>query len=594
MSANGDLVARALARHGLNPTHLLQILREIQEDSDWISPDIEREVAAGLGIPVTRVQSVVHFYSFLYDRPRGRYRVLFSDNITDRMLGNAALIDHMLKRLKLRRGQTSADGAVSIDTTSCTGMCDQGPAMLVNNRAVTRLTAWRIDEICELIQSGTPVAEWPADFFRVDDNIRRRETLLTPVEPGAALDAGIACGRQGMMDEMKRSKLRGRGGAGFPTGTKLEGARNAPGAEKYIVCNADEGEPGTFKDRVLLNSYAVRVLEGMALAGFVVGSTKGFIYLRGEYRHLLDKLQTEIELMRKERRLGIAIRGCSGFDFDVEIHMGAGGYVCGEGTAQIESLEGKPGRPRVRPPSMVQVGYLGRPSVVDNVETLAHITEIAIEGGASFAKRGTHTSTGTKLISISGDCDRPGVYEYPFGVTVDRLLDDCGARAVTAVQVGGASGVLLTPDEFSRRIAFEDVSTNGSFMIFGPDRDIFDAARNFAHFFAHESCGFCTPCRVGTAIQRTIMDKIAEGRGSRYEVNDLMRLADFMKKNSHCGLGETAGNAVRDTINKFRPAFEQRLHARDFVPAIDLETALEPARRITGRDDAGAHLVTEA
>ncbi len=359
MSANGDFVARAVARHGSNPTHLLQILREIQEDSDWISPEIEREVAESLGIPITRVQSVVRFYSFLYDRPRGRYRILFSDNITDRMLGNSALIEHMLKRMKLRRGQTSADGAVSVDTTSCTGMCDQGPAMLVNNRAVTRLTPWRIDEICELIRSGTPVAEWPSDFFRVEDNIRRRETLLTPIQPGVALDAAIARGRQGVMDEMKRSKLRGRGGAGFPTATKLEGARNAPGAEKYIVCNADEGEPGTFKDRVLLNSYAVRVLEGMAIAGFAVGSTKGFIYLRGEYRHLLDKLQDEIELMRKERRFGASIRGCAGFDFDIEIHSGAGGYICGEGTAQVEVARRKARSP-ASPPSLHGVRRLPR------------------------------------------------------------------------------------------------------------------------------------------------------------------------------------------------------------------------------------------
>ena len=553
-----------------------------------------RTVATALGVPITTVQSVVQFYSFLYDRPRGRYRVLFSDNITDRMLGNAALIEHMLKRLKLQRGQTSADGAVSVDTTSCTGMCDQGPAMLVNNYAVTRLTPRRIDEICELIRSAAPLTEWPAEFFRVEDNIRRRETLLTPIERGVALDAAIARGRQGMMDEVKRSKLRGRGGAGFPTATKWEGARNAPGADKYIVCNADEGEPGTFKDRVLLNNYATRVLEGMAIAGFAIGSTKGFIYLRGEYRHLLDHLQAEIDLMRRTGRLGPAIRGCAGFDFDIEIHMGAGGYICGEGTALVNSLEGKPGRPRVRPPSMVQVGYLGKPTVVDNVETLAHATEIAIEGGTSFAKRGTRTSTGTKLVSISGDCDRPGIYEYQFGVTVGQVLEDCGARSVTAVQVGGASGVCLTPDEFSRRIAFEDVSTAGAFMVFGPERDMFEVARNFAHFFAHESCGFCTPCRVGTAIQRNILEKVAEGRGSRYEVNDLMRLVDFMKRTSHCGLGETAGNAVRDTLNKFRPAFERRLTPRHFAPAIDLEAALEPARLVTARDDAEAHLATEA
>jgi len=594
MSANSDVVSRVIERRKSDPTQLLQMLREIQEELDWIAPETARELAAGLGVPITRIQSVVQFHSFLYDKPRGRYRVLFSDNITDRMLGNAALVDHMLKRLKLRRGQVSADGAVSVDLTSCTGMCDQGPAMLVNNFAITRLTLRRIDEICDLTRIGAPLREWPAEFFRVEDQIRRRETLLTSLEPGVALDAAIARGRQGMMDEMKRSHLRGRGGAGFPTGTKFEGARNAPGAQRYIVCNADEGEPGTFKDRVLLNSFSTRVLEGMTIASYVVGATKGFIYLRGEYRHLHEQLQRDIDVMRASGRLGTSIRGASGFDFDIEIHMGAGGYICGEGTAMIESLEGKPGRPRVRPPSMVEVGYLGKPTVVDNVETLAHCTEIAIEGGASFAKRGTKTSTGTKLISISGDCERPGVYEYQFGVTIGRILEDCGARATTAVQIGGASGVLVTPDEFSRRIAFEDIPTAGAFMIFGPDQDLFDAARNFAHFFAHESCGFCTPCRVGTAIQRNIMDKIAEGRGSRYEVNDLMRLADFMKKNSHCGLGETAGNAVRDTLNKFRPAFERRLHARDFVPAIDLETALEPARRITGRDDADAHLVTEA
>src|SRR5271166_6906825 len=255
MSANSDVVSRVIERRKSDPTQLLQMLREIQEELDWIAPETARELAAGLGVPITRVQSVVQFYSFLYDRPRGRYRVLFSDNITDRMLGNSALIEHMLKRLKLRRGQVSADGAVSVDLTSCTGMCDQGPAMLVNNFAITRLTLRRIDEICDLTRIGAPLREWPAEFFRVEDQIRRRETLLTSLEPGVALDAAIARGRQGMMDEMKRSHLRGRGGAGFPTGTKFEGARNAPGAQRYIVCNADEGEPGTFKDRVLLNSF---------------------------------------------------------------------------------------------------------------------------------------------------------------------------------------------------------------------------------------------------------------------------------------------------------------------------------------------------
>jgi len=593
MPTADPIVSAIVEKYRNNPTYVLQILREAQEALDWISPETVETVASGLNIPRTRVQSVLQFYSFLYDKPRGRYRLLFADNITDRMAGNIALFEHMLSRLKLKRGVVSSDGLVSVDLTSDTGMCDQGPAMLANNRAIPRLTMRRIDEICDLVKARVPLDEWPVDLFRVDDNIRRRETLLTPIAPGVALDAAIARGRQGMLDEMKRSYLRGRGGAGFPVGTKWDGARNAPGAERYIVCNADEGEPGTFKDRVLLNSFSVRVLEGMAIAGYVCGATKGFIYLRGEYKHLQAKLQREIDEMRAGGRLGASIRGAAGFDFDIEIHMGAGGYICGEGTAMVTSLEGKPGRPRVRPPSMVQVGYLGKPTVVDNVESLAHATEIAIEGGSRFAKRGTRTSTGTKLISISGDCERPGVYEYQFGVTIGRVLEDCGAKTVSAVQIGGASGVLVTPDEFSRRIAFEDVPTAGAFMVFGADRDIFEVARNFAHFFAHESCGFCTPCRVGTTVQRNIMDKIAEGRGSRYEVNELKRVVEFMKRTSHCGLGETAGNAVRDALNKFRPAFERRLRAKDFAPAIDLERALEPARLITGRDDAEAHLETE-
>src|SRR5271157_2822061 len=246
MSANSDVVSRVLERrHGVS-TQLLQILREVQEEFDWISPETARAVAAGLGVPKTQVDSVVQFYSFLYDKPPGRYRILFSDNITDRMLGSVALFEHMLKRLRLTRGEVSADGAVSVDQTSCTGMCDQGPALLVNNRPVTRLTARRVDEICDLVRGGIPLAEWPADYFRVEDNIRRADALLAShYEPGSGLRAAIALGRQGMLDEMKRSNLRGRGGAGFATAVKWETCRNAPGAERYIVCNADEGEPGT-------------------------------------------------------------------------------------------------------------------------------------------------------------------------------------------------------------------------------------------------------------------------------------------------------------------------------------------------------------
>ena len=364
---------------------------------------------------------MVQFYAFLYDQPRGRYRILFSDNITDRMLGSLTLFEHMLKRLKLRRGEASTDGAVSVDLTSCTGMCDQGPALLVNNRPVTRLTARRVDEICDLVRSDVPLAEWPADYFRVEDNIRRADALLgSRYEPGSGLRAAIALGRQGMLDEMKRSNLRGRGGAGFATAVKWESCRNAPGAERYIVCNADEGEPGTFKDRVLLASFAERVFEGMAIAGFSVGAAHGLLYLRGEYRYLLEPLEAKLELMRRDRRLGAGICGAQGFDFDIEIHLGAGAYICGEELALIELLEGKPGKPRIRPPFPVTVGYLGKPTVVNNAETLAEATVVALQAGRIFAGHGTRNSAGTKIFSVSGDCARPGIYEYPFGVRVEH------------------------------------------------------------------------------------------------------------------------------------------------------------------------------
>ena len=592
MAADSNVVAEIVRRRA-EPTQLLQILREAQEELGWISPETARAIASALDVPVTRVQSVVQFYSFLYDEPRGRYRILFSDNITDRMLGNRGLFEHMLTRLKLKPGEVSADGAVSVDLTSCTGMCDQGPALLVNNRPVTRMTARVVDEICELVRGGLPLSDWPADFFRVEDHIRRAGGLLgTRYEPGSALKAAIALGRHGMLDEMKRSNLRGRAGAGFATSVKWEICRNAPGADRFVVCNADEGEPGTFKDRVLLSSFAERVFEGMAIAGFVVGAEKGFVYLRGEYRYLLGPLEAKLQVMRRERFLGASICGAHGFDFDIEIHVGAGAYICGEESALIESLEGKPGKPRIRPPFPVTVGYLGKPTVVDNVETLANATEIALHGGRDFAGRGTRHSSGSKILSVSGDCAQPGIYEYPFGVRIQQVLDDCGASDVVAVQISGPSGVCLTPDEFRRQIAFEDVPTSGAFMVFGKDRDIFNVARNFAHFFAHESCGFCTPCRIGTSLIRDALDKIADGRGSRYEISELMRLADLLKRTSHCGLGQTAGNPIRDTLLKFRPAYGRRLIRGDFDPSVDLDAALARAREISGRDDAGAHIDT--
>ena len=590
---HADYLEPILKRYGRQAVNLMQILREAQEHYGWLHPEAIDYMVEQLAVPRTKIEGVASFYSFFYLEPRGKYRVLFSDNITDRMLGNQALMERMCRNLWVEAGKMSEDGLVSIDFTSCTGMCDQGPAMLVNNIALTRLTIQRIDDICSLIRDQVPLGKWPREYFQVTDNILRKDLLLSDgFEAGSALKAAFKRGTQSMLDEVKASGLRGRGGAGFSTSVKWESCRNAPGEAHYVVCNADEGEPGTFKDRVLLTSYADMVFEGMTLCGYVIGAKKGMLYLRGEYRYLLDPLINVLARRRKQGLLGASILGQQDFDFDIEIHLGAGAYICGEESALIESLEGKRGTPRNRPPFPVTHGYLNQPTVVNNVETFAAACHIAIQGGAWFASIGTAKSSGTKIMSISGDCARPGIYEYPFGVSVRQLLQDCGATNTQAVQVSGPSGVTLSRSEFNRTLGFEDIGTAGAFMVFDDSRDMFEVARNFTHFFAHESCGFCTPCRVGTSLLRNLMDKLHNGQGSPYDFEEIEKLNELLLSMSHCGLGHTACNPVLHTIAKFRPAYDKRMMHLDFTPAFDLDGSLHDARQMTGRDDRGAHLNT--
>ncbi len=581
-------------KHGGDPTRLLQILIDVQESIGWLPPPALTSVAAALSIPRSRVEGVAGFYHFLHKRPVGRIHLQFADNITERMQGSAELMASLCSKLWVEPGRVSEDGLVSVETTSCIGMGDQGPALLVNGMPLTRLSHQRINQIAELVRREAPLSSWPPEFFRVDDNIRRADALLSlEMAPGAALRAAVALGRDGWMEQMQISNLRGRGGAGFTTAVKWMACRDAAAPEKVVVCNADEGEPGTFKDRVLLTRMADVVFEGMTLAAWAVGACRGFVYLRGEYRYLLESLREALSLRRAENLLGRGIQGIAGFDFDIEIHLGAGAYVCGEETALLESLEGKRGTPRIRPPFPVTHGYLGRPTVVNNVETLAKTCLIALGGGEAFAATGTAQSTGTKLLSISGDCAQPGIYEYPFGVPIERVLEDCGASDIQAVQVGGAAGITLASYEFHRRIAFEDVPTAGAFMVFDSSRDLFEVARNFVDFFAHESCGFCTPCRVGTALLKKAMKKLAEGRGAKTDLADIEWIDRLLKNASHCGLGSAAPNPVVDTLLKFRPAYERRLQSLDFEPAFDLDAALAAARRASGRDDPGAHIGAE-
>jgi [NiFe] hydrogenase diaphorase moiety large subunit len=571
-------------------TRLLQILRAIQSRYHYVPEDAIEQLTGLLHIPRTHIISVIEFYSFFHLTPKGRYELLISDSITDHMLGKKDLADYLAHKLNVAVGEVRGDGLVSLDNTSCSGMCDQGPAGLVNGYALTRLDRPRIDQIADLINQQTPLEEWPSKLFQVDDNIITPGLLLNqPINQGAALQSAFKRGLKETLTELDKSGLRGRGGAGFKTATKWKFCAEEQGNQRYVVCNADEGEPGTFKDRVLLNSYAHQVFEGMTLCAAIIGAEQGFLYLRGEYLHLYDKLQSILDERRKAGLLGVNILG-KGLDFDIEICLGAGAYICGEESALIESLEGKMGIPRNRPPYPVTQGYLGKPTVVNNVETFMAAASVAVNGGDWFAGVGTEKSKGTKILSICGDCSRPGIYEYPFGTSIQSVLNDCGASDVLGIQIGGPSGTFISNKEFDRQLAFEDLATGGSFIVFNNSRNILDIVNNFTHFFAHESCGFCTPCRVGTSLLKKQLDKIIEGHGSAGDVVALEELCQLIKTHSHCGLGQTAANPVLTTLERYPELYQSQLKNISYEPGFDLDGALETARRLAKRNDAGAHL----
>jgi [NiFe] hydrogenase diaphorase moiety large subunit len=587
------LIRKIVKAHRNDPTELVQILRRVQAECRHVPQRAMELIATQLGISRARVQGVAEFYSFLSTTPRGRYDIFLSDCIIDHLQGEPAVMAYLCDRLGVKPGQTRADGQVSVDHASCSGLCDQGPSGLVNGYPLTRLTLSRIDEIAGLIERGAPLATWPRELFAIADNLRQTGLILDPpLAPGQALESAFARGLDGTLAEIGKSGLRGCGGAGFNTALKWKFCRQEPG-NHYVVCNADEGEPGTFKDRVLLQRFAHQVFEGMTLAAAIVDARQGFLYLRGEYLYLYEPLNDILDERRRSGLLGRKILGHKGFDFDIRLHLGAGAYICGEESALIESLEGKRGIPRNRPPYPVTQGYLGQPTVVNNVETFAAAAKIALNGGDWFAAEGTEKSKGSKILSISGDCARPGIYEYPFGTKIARILEDCEADRVMGVQIGGPSGTFIAPREFDRRVAFEDLATGGSFMIFNESRDVLAIVRNFTHFFAHESCGFCTPCRVGTSLLKNCFDKIHEGHGTAGDLVELTELSRLVKTSSHCGLGQTAANPILNTLERFLHLYERRLREISFQPGFDLDGELEVARRLTGRDDAYAHLTQE-
>lgn len=386
----------------------------------------------------------------------------------------------------------------------------------------------------------------------VNKTPREGAVLFSKYTRGESIKKALEAGREKVLFELKESKLKGRGGAGFPTATKWMLTAASTSEEKFIVCNADEGEPGTFKDRVLLLEYPELVFDGMVIAGYTIGAKQGIVYLRGEYEYMLKSLEGYLEQMRKDNLLGNGILGKKDFNFDIIIRLGSGAYVCGEETALIESLEGNRGEARNRPPYPVNTGYLGRPTVVNNVETLASVPHIVIKSGNWFAQHGTDKSTGSKLFSISGDCEKPGVYELPWGTKIKDLLATVGAKNTKAVQVGGASGSCIPKSQFDRTLAYEDAATGGSIIIFNENRDMLGVLKNFMEFFVEESCGQCTPCRVGNAKLLEGVEKLEKGDYTFGYINTLKDLGKTMQVASKCGLGQSSPNSFISILENFK------------------------------------------
>jgi [NiFe] hydrogenase diaphorase moiety large subunit len=476
--------------------------------------------------------------------------------------------------LGIKVGEVTSDMQFGLFETSCIGLSDQGPAAIINHHPVTRLTPEKVPALIRSLQDCKELELLP------ESNIHQSgPVFFQPVDARATLSKLVEMSPNDVIDLVEYSGLRGQGGAGFATATKWDLCRQYVGP-RYLFANGDEGEPGTFKDRAILTESPEAFFLGMIIAGYAIEAYKGFLYLRAEYFYLKDILEDCLKSLRRRGFLGQQILG-SNFSFEIKIKYGAGAYICGEESALIESAEGKRGEPRNRPPFPVEKGYLGRPTVVNNIETLTSLPAILNNGHDWYRELGTEQSSGTKLLSIAGDCARPGVYEVEFGITVREVLELAKADIsnTQAVQVGGPSGTLVSEGEFERIIGFEDIPTGGAVTIFSKERDLLTIVKNYANFFMEESCGFCVPCRAGTVIINELLDKTLEGKGVHRDMDQLRDTSNVIRKASRCGLGKTAVNPILQSLEKFESIYLDRISKEmEFISEFDLQESLRKAR----------------
>ncbi len=575
----------------------MDILLDIQSEFGHIDKKYTAIIADELGMSEAEVIQTLTFYHFFSLKSTGRYSVYLNKSAVAVMMGRAEVAAAFEKETGIRFGEVTPDGLIGLYDTSCIGMSDQEPAAIINNRIFTKLTPFRVKELINDIRQGKDIVQMYSASFGdgmnnsdlikaiIRNNIMKKGPVLDMgYKMGEALTRVISMTSEDVIEEIKISNLRGRGGAGFPTGLKWQFCRNSAGDKKYIFCNADEGEPGTFKDRVILTELPGLLIEGMAIAGYAVGATEGIIYIRYEYKYLQEYLEDMLQKFRDKNFLGKDICGRKGLDFDIRIQYGAGAYICGQESALIESVEGNRGEPRDAPPFPVENGYFGMPTVVNNVETLCSVVKIILNGSKWYREIGTAESTGTKILSISGDCRFPGIYEVEWGVSLNDILDMAGATDIQAVQIGGPSGALIRSNEFHRKLGYEDLTTGGSFIVINNSRDLLsDVVLNSMEFFIEESCGSCSTCRIVPVLLKNKLKKILAGRGVMQDIDDMSEWGKILRA-SRCGLGQTAANPILSSIKSFRHLYESKIQKnKDFDSGFDINSAIKEACEVTNR-----------
>ena len=590
-SAHGGHAARA------ERDLLLPALHAVQDRIGWISQPALSYICRRLSIPPAEAYGVATFYALLATRERAPVVAHVCDDIACRLAGGEAICGD-LSRTFGPAGEAGPEGTTTWLRSPCLGLCERAPAALFTvagerpeQVAVAPIDAVGVARRLEAAARGESIAPDPAaattpdvrlatarisvpqagqDQLRLLARVGRGDpaSLESYREAGgyAALARALELGPEAVIAEVTASKLLGRGGAAFPTGRKWAAVRAAKGSPKYVVCNADESEPGTFKDRALLEGDPFVVIEAMTIEAFATGASRGFIYLRGEYPLAADRLRRAIAQARAAGLLGPSVLG-SGFGFELELRIGAGAYICGEETALFNSIEGKRGEPRNKPPFPVEVGLFGRPTAVNNVETLANVPLILRDGGAAYAAIGTDGSAGPKLFCVSGHVARPGIYEVSFGTTLRELLELAGGvpaaagvtieAAIRTILLGGAAGVFVGPEVLDTPLTFEGTRAigatlgSGVVMVFDQTVDLAGTLRRIAAFFRDESCGQCVPCRVGTVRQEELLARLAAGtpNGSRGdELRLLAEIGQAMRDASICGLGQTASSAIESAV----------------------------------------------